>query len=284
MFEARAPLLCIRCGEALGEAREGNCLRCGLPISASVAAVGSPATAEPPGYPMPPLARKRRVGLIIGIVAALVAVVATSIGAALAFASRSGASVPAHVRAVGTPTATPHETVLLTDPMTAPIHRWLNDDSHCSFQSDGYHIAASYFCFAPTQQLENVSFTAQVRQVRGELRWFYGLVFRRAANGDYYSFEIAGAGFWRFGKVVNNQYHDIRPSTRADAVLTGAGPINTLTVWAIGTHFTFFVNSIEVGQADDNTYSFGYVGVEGNAHIEVVYTNVDVGLLSLPPQ
>src|SRR5579859_7229951 len=49
MFDARAPLLCARCGEALGEIREGNCPRCGLPISASLAAARPPTGVDGPG-------------------------------------------------------------------------------------------------------------------------------------------------------------------------------------------------------------------------------------------
>jgi len=363
MFEARAPLSCVRCGAALGEAREGNCPRCGLPISASVAAVSQPAGTDgsgagqtapmfggtmgdsppaqpgqfaappsaesgawqgnppsypyygqamgqaapptvplygqplPPGYPpygmpagypapMPPSSGgKSRAGLIIGIVAAaLVAVLVTSVGVALAL-SHPGSTSPGvqaqpTVEAQGTAavTPTPSERVFFQDPLTANTNGWADDGTNCSFHNDGYHVANGFICFAPAGSFGSVSVSVTTRQVAGPITEFYGLVLRHTSQGNYYLFSIDSNGKWRFSKVVNNTFADILPFVPNSAIHHGANEVNTLKVRAIGTHFTFFVNGIQVGEADDSTFSDGRCGVDGGGSSEIVFTNFEIAL------
>ncbi len=404
MFEARAPLSCVRCGEALGEAREGNCPRCGLPINASMVAASPPAgvdgpgdaqTAQtahtapmsgatmdaggsppaqwsypaalapdappamppglfaavpsaepgmwqgnppsmplypqpappsyplygqapgqaappsvplygqpmygqplppgyplyapgmPPGYPTPasPPARKSRMGLIIGIVAAaLVAVLVTSVGVALALSHTTAASPAAQaqptVGAQGTATVTPtpSERVIFQDPLTANTNGWIDDGTHCSIHSDGYHIIGAFICYAPTGSFGNVSVSVTTRQIAGPITEFYGLVLRRTSQGNYYKFSIDSNGKWRFSKVVNNTLTEILPFVPNSAIHQGANAVNTLKVRAIGSHFTFFVNGIEVGEADDSTFSAGLCGPDGAGSSEIVFTDFVVAL------
>jgi hypothetical protein len=364
MFEARAPLSCVRCGEALGEAREGNCPRCGLPMSASVAAASAPgaqtapmfggttgdssplhpgqSAAEPspfvepgmwqgnppsmplyaqpvppsypyygqaappsvplysqplppgyppygmpPGYPMPMSlpARKSRMGLIVGIVAtALVAVLVTSVGVALAL-SHPGSTSPAAqaqptVEAQGTATVTPtlSERVFFQDPLTANTNGWADDGTNCSFHNDGYHVANGFICFAPAGSFGSVSVSVTTRQIAGPITEFYGLVLRHTSRGNYYLFSIDSNGKWRFSKVVNNTFADILPYVPNSAIHHGANAVNTLKVRAIGTHFTFFVNGIQVGEADDSTFSDGRCGVDGAGSSEIVFTDFEIAL------
>jgi hypothetical protein len=378
MFEARAPLSCVRCGAALGEAREGNCPRCGLPISASLAAISqstgtdgpgggqtapmfggamgdsppappgpfaAPPSAEPgvwqgnppsvplypqaappsyplygqapgqaappsvplysqpmysqplppgyppygmpPGYPTPasPPARKSRTGLIIGIVAAaLVAVLVTSVGVALALSHPGDTSPGAQAQpAVGgqgttTITPTPSERVIFQDPLTANTNGWRDDGTNCSFHKDGYHITGGFICYAPTGQFGTVIVSVTTRQIAGPITEFYGLVLRRTSMGNYYAFVIDSNGKWRFSKIVNDTFVDILPFVPNSAIHQGVNAVNTLKVLAVHTHFTFFVNGTQVGEADDSTFSDGLCGVAGATNGEIVFTNFTVAL------
>ncbi len=399
MFETRTPLSCVRCGEALGEMREGNCPRCGLPISASLAAGGQagggggadttqpaplvggttgdsspvqwsfpaamapdappamppglsaattsaepgiwrgsppsvplyaqpappsyplygqvpgqaappsvplygqpmygqpmygqplppgyPPYGMPPGYPTPasPPARKSRTGLIVGIVAAaLVAVLVTSVGVALAL-SHPGDTSPAaqaqptvEAQGAASVTPTPSERVIFQDPLTANTNGWRDDGTNCSFHKDGYHITGGFICYAPTGQFGTVIVSVTTRQIAGPITEFYGLVLRRTSTGNYYAFTIDSNGKWRFSKIVNDTFEDILPYVPNSAIHQGVNAVNTLKVLASHTHFTFFVNGTQVGEADDSTFSDGLCGVAGATNGEIDFTNFTVAL------
>jgi hypothetical protein len=149
---------------------------------------------------------------------------------------------------------------------------WAND-ANCSFKPDGYHIVASYICYAPPNDVSNVTVSVTAKQVAGVTNHFYGLVLRRASVGNYYDFEIDGNGKWEFYVYKNNQGAPLVDLTANAAILTGLSVANTLQVTAIGAHFVFVVNGAQVGQADDSTFSSGYLGLEGEDGADVVYTN-----------
>lgn len=64
------------------------------------------------------------------------------------------------------------------------------------------------------------------------------------------------------------------------AIHGGYNVENTLEVQAIGSHFEFFVNGTQVGQADDTWFQVGEVGLTGDQDIEVVFTNITILLPS----
>lgn len=241
----------------------------------------------PPGYPTPasPPARKSRTGLIIGIVAAaLVAVLVTSVGVALAL-SHPGSTSPAAqaqptVEAQGTTTVTPtpSERVIFQDPLTANTNGWVDDGTHCSMHNDGYHIFGAFICYAPTGQFGTAIVSVTTRQIAGPITEFYGLVLRRTSQGNYYKFSIDSNGKWRFSKIVNDTFAEILPFVPNSAIHQGLNAVNTLKVLAVHTHFTFFVNGTQVGEADDSTFSAGLCGPDGAGDSEIVFTNFTVAL------
>lgn len=248
-------------------------------------AYGQPAPGSVPFYPQPgmmqPPARKTNIGLIVGIVALVVVLVIAVIGTVLllrigaASPTPQGPPVGATATSAAAATATAGLNVVFQDSLLSNANGWA-DDSHCSFQSDGYHVKDGYICYAPAGNFTDSTVSVQVKQVAGDVHYFYGLVLRRGSQGNFYEFDIDGNGKWAFGKVVNGTYTEIVPFVAHSAIKRGLNATNTLSVTASSTHFLFFVNGTQVGQADDSTFSSGYCGVEGDDHLEVVFTNFTI--------
>lgn len=238
----------------------------------------------PPGYPVPqPPKRGRNLALIIGIPVAIVLVLCIGGIAALAYVgshvtTRATATLPA--TSTDTPaTSTPGQGVLFQDALTASSHddKWPND-GNCSFASDGYHVKGAYLCYAPSPaaDVSDGTISVQVAQVSGDATQDYGLVFRRVSRGNFYVFGILSTGKWDFYKGVNNSASNVIDPTANSAIKTGTNVKNTLKVTMIGSHFTFFVNDVQVGTANDSSFTSGKSGVAGSDNMECVYTDYKV--------
>jgi hypothetical protein len=173
-------------------------------------------------------------------------------------------------------TPSPSETILYQDSFTDTPSDWTND-SDCSFKSDGYHVVGGNACLGPSSVTPTTAdASVTVKSVKAGQNTSYGLIFRHASSGNFYSFEISPDGQWGFVKFVNGSATTISQFKSDSAIQTGAGASNDLRVLTAGSHFTFFVNGQQVGTADDSTFAQGSFGV-GNDDVdsksEVVYTN-----------
>jgi hypothetical protein len=173
-------------------------------------------------------------------------------------------------------TATPQGFTVLRDPLTATTHShgWFTGQ-FCFFRSDGYHINDGT-CGAPTRVPNDATASVQARQISGPMLVGYGLIVRAHQVGNEvtgYYFAIASAGAWTFIRLDAGSSTPLIPFTDSSAIHMGLNEMNTLMVQAQGSHFTLFVNGVQVGEADDATYASGDVALSVPAPIEVVYTN-----------
>ena len=234
----------------------------------------------PPGYPQQPLAplppRKRRTGLIVGIVVAVVVVLGLCGGGTLLVVLSQGqTSTPTSSATSGvSATPTPAETVIYANTFASDASDWSQDPGHCYSSSDGYHAQDGYICYAPVGIQTDASVTVNVQQVSGPTTHAYGLVFRRTSVGNYYDFMIDSNGKWLFEKCVNDNCTSIVDFKANDAIKGGLNTSNTLKVAAKGSHFDFFVNGTQVGSEDDTTFASGKVGVVCTSSIDCVFTNL----------
>lgn len=247
----------------------------GVPaMSAYPGAPGTPAMyAPPPGALLPPV-RERRTGLVVGILALVVALLAAIGGVAILTSSHHTAA-PLSPSAAATASAASGPGVILNDPMTANNHGWPDDDTHCTFEADGYHIIDSYICYAPVGLLTDATIQVRAEQLQGPLDAGYGFALRRTSEGDEYYFVI-NAGDWTFQKCIDKQCVPIVDWTANSAIRGGLHASNTLKVQMRGSQFTFYVNGTQVGSASDTTYSEGKVGLAGanGATADVLFTQV----------
>ena len=217
-------------------------------------------------------------GRRVGIVAVAALVVALCGLTACGGSSMPAPAPPATATPQPTATATPAPTVLFDDPLTSNVNGWHNGDS-CFFKSDGYHINAGVVCFAPVNTPADADISVQASQISGSLQRGYGLLVRASVSNNSlndYAFVIDGVGDWAFFKDAGSTSTMLVPFTASSAIHTGINATNTLEVRMQGSHFTFFVNGTQVGQADDSTYAAGATGLAGGSGIEVVYTNFKI--------
>jgi hypothetical protein len=224
-----------------------------------------------------PEVKRRPIWLIVLVAVLILALVGVSVAAAVAISSNHNSVTPGGASAGPTATATPN--IVFFDPLTSPKVGWASD-SHCSFASDGYHVKDGYLCFAPAGEFTDSTISVNVQQISGDIHYFYGIVFRHASAGNYYLFNIDSNGKWEFDKVVNHQLSNIVPFVANAAVQHGLNETNSLSMRAQGSHFTFFVNGTQVGQADDATFTSGDCGVAGTSHGELVFTDFSIALVS----
>jgi hypothetical protein len=238
---------------------------------------------QPPygGPPQPP--KPNRTPLIIGIVAAIVLLCVVLPGTFVVIGAlrlgNGARSIVADVNATLTAEAaseTPTvatEQIIYQNPMDGTQIDMSNND-HCAFKPDGYHITASYVCFAPPRDVGDVDVTVTATQVSGPITKFFGISLRSALTvGDAYAFEVDSNGKWAFDVIKGDNATSLVDVTPNAAIKTGLGASNTLRVRAVGSHFTFFVNGVQVGQVDDATYASGLLGLFGEDGMDVAYTN-----------
>jgi S-layer protein (TIGR01567 family) len=88
----------------------------------------------------------------------------------------------------------------------------------------------------------------------------YGLVLRRDASGNYYCFQISGAGNYRFDVNLNGNWREIVPDTWSSKINTGRDK-NVLRVVCSGESFIFYANGAKIGEAQDSSITSGRVGL-----------------------
>src|SRR5579859_1209822 len=239
------------------------------------AAPGTVPLAPPAWAPAAP--SKRRSYALVGLLVLLLVAVVAGGSAALYLVANGqhGATISI------APTPTPGSITLLQDPLTYNAYGWASD-SHCFFSDGSYHVKAGYVCFAPMSlpSLQNGEVSVQMKQVAGQTDWFDGLKLRWTKGGNAYGFVITSNGYWKFDKFVNGQRSDVVASVRTTALRIGSNVSNTLDVRMMGAKFTFYINGQRVGQATDDTFVSGKVGLSANSQggVEVAFNNFDASM------
>jgi hypothetical protein len=271
---------CPSCGLGLAGVTLARCPRCGQPILKPETPPEQPVEVAPPAprvaSPLTPLATVRprwyaRRRLLAGALAGLLVVVcAVSCGALYLINTHSK---PATIKPLPGVTATLQGTLTYVDAFTSGLDGWAAD-SNCHIRRDGYHVQNGYVCYAPVQNVFDVDVYVQVKEASGSARGLYGLVFRGFDDGNYYVFGVTANGDWGAFVCADKTCKPLAGYERDTAVQVGLGATNALEVWVVGTHFTFFVNGVKVGEADDSSVGNGRVGLYAEQGVEASFTNL----------
>jgi hypothetical protein len=240
-----------------------------------------------PPYPATTLSPNRRAPLVIGTLSLMV-VLALLLGAGLLLRgslniNRAQTSVESTPAGQSHTTETPATatvfpgTTLYQSSLKGAAGGWVND-SHCLAKSDGYHITGAYLCYAPVTQQGNVDITVTAKQLSGPASLLYGIVFRDSGS-NYYLFAIDANGKWTFAKLHNTTTTYLIQPTVSTAIKGTLNQTNVLEIRAVGSHFSLFVNGIQVGQASDSAYSAGLIGLTSEGGVEIVYVNIRIAKL-----
>lgn len=254
---------------------------------ADVAADQQPARApiQQPAIPPPAAPRKTSIGRVALGILLFVIVFASGVGVGILVGKPQSQPTPIASKAptptpIPSPTATPVEHIIFTDPLTAPAYPWRVDVIHCLFKGGSYHIFHAFICSAPVGVQSDVAVSVQVKLVAGNVGDAFGINLRFTSTGNFYDFLITSNSTWRFVKDVNSKAATIISDTSNAAIKPGLNTSNTLLVRVKGAHFDFFVNGIQVGEANDSTFSAGLVGLIGAEKADAAFNNFQVATLT----
>lgn len=171
------------------------------------------------------------------------------------------------------PAGTAAPSVVFSDPLTSANTHWL-ENANCRFGTGGYLVSDGWLCVTKAANVGDVNVKVSVKEISGASNAAYGLVLRSSDDlNNYYVFHIFGDGQWDFGRPGPDHITHIVAPTANSAIKRGLNVTNTLEVDMSGSHFTFFVNGVKVGEVSDATYASGLTGFDSAEGTTVQYND-----------
>lgn len=216
---------------------------------------------------------------IAGVALVAVLVVVLLVGLRPLFASK-GTTVTHQPTPTLAPSPTPADKVVFQDSMSKPSSQW-GQSGRSYFSNGGFEINGAWLVFSPANALSNGTVSVRLRQIGGVSDQFYGLVIRAQNNESYYVFGLSESQQWSFQRVAHGGHTMIVAPTTDAHIKRGPNASNTITVVMRGSHFTFYVNGVQIGQADDSAYASGTTGIVNIvSRLQVVYNDFSVAVLA----
>jgi len=179
----------------------------------------------------------------------------------------------------------------LNDPNNASTMaaNW-DQDSHCSFASDGYHVMEGvnlvnlHGCRESANSYTDAAISVDVRIRIGHSG---GLFFRVSldALGNYtggYLYEIDTTGRYKIS-AFNTSPQPLQDWTASSALKKGFSVTNTLQVIARGSNLLFYANGVFLTAITDSTYTSGliaFLATTNGTDADITYSNLKVYTLS----
>lgn len=253
--------------------------------SASQPAYGAPpqpyGTASQPPFvapPQPPV-KKRSSGALIGVILAIIVVLAgLGVGGYFLFLKKGGTVVTTSTPTVSAPL---YQASLTKDP-----GNWDCSDAKCSFRADGYHVQAldnfvysAYLTKVFTDAtIEVKAIMAQGVTTSGSTTSAMGISFHIPQSNKLsgYGFLIYADGTYDLVKWDDkgNSSHLVDLSG-SSAIHQGLNQENDLKLVIKGNSFTLFINDQQLTQTTDSTYTGGYIGLNASSKgTEVIYSDL----------
>lgn len=256
-----------------------------------------------PQYVPPTPRKKRRTGLIIGIVVLIILIILVGVFAALYQTGQHQLAVQGTATAQANVTATVHANltataivatypfsnkVLLNDPLSdnSKGMKWDETTNQtggvCKFTGNAYHASesqAGYFntCFANQSHFSDFTFQVDMTIISGDRG---GLLFRAdSANTKLYYLRLSQTGAYSLFLYVDSTGTNAKTLDHGTLTgfNTGVNQKNTVGVVARGSSISLYVNKQLVNTITDSTYSAGEIGLTAELltnSTEVVYNNL----------
>jgi hypothetical protein len=136
-------------------------------------------------------------------------------------------------------------------------------------------------CFAHATHFSNFTFEAQADIIKGDEA---GLIFRaNDSSSQFYVFRINRDGTYALYISQNEKNSVPIAEDSSNAIKTGLGQTNILTVIARSSNIYMYINKQFVGSVNDSTYTSGEIGVfagDNTNATEVAFRNVRVFAVS----
>jgi hypothetical protein len=176
-----------------------------------------------------------------------------------------------------------------SDPATGWV-TWVDEDSQVWYEGDQLNVLINtegwmaYPTYAPESgdtfgdlYIEVDGALVVVPEAGGD----YGIITRQSQESSYYQFVVDGAGYFKVRKHSGEGWTVLLDWQESDAIRQAMDGANRLQVVCRGPALLFYVNGIFLGQAEDEAFSSGRIGVsagsyEGGAGVQAVFDNVVV--------
>ncbi len=253
---------------------------------------GGPA-ARPSFQPEEPEKKKSKTGLYIaggcGCLAVLIAII---VGIVLLVRSY-GTIVPPDIGGGSTEVTVVAERrpevgeVLYTEDFDDPTSGWdefSGDDQTVGYQGGRYVILVdreNWMTWGNAYEWfdDGILITVDATKIGGPDDNGFGVVFGYQDDLNFYRFEIASDGYYRFGKYVDNEWIEIIPWTESTLVRQGNAR-NRISVEMRDGTFVFGVNGEPLDKAQDGSFADGDVGLVAGSFdtpgVEIAFDNIRV--------
>jgi hypothetical protein len=159
----------------------------------------------------------------------------------------------------------PRGKLLLDDDFSRQHWKIYSDTEHRKGYTDGRYFiivdAPEYsFWSIAGETYDDFVMEVETLQVEGPENNDYGVILRYQDDGNFYSFEISGDGYYTFSKLVDDELYEIIPWQRSDAIRP-APQSNVLRVEVVDANFTFYINDELVDAAIDSKFGQGDIGL-----------------------
>jgi hypothetical protein len=159
----------------------------------------------------------------------------------------------------------PRGELLLNDDFSHPHWKVYSDSEHRKgYVDDRYFIvvdAPEYsFWSIAGETYDDFVLEVETIQLDGPENNDYGVILRYQDDGNFYSFEISGDGYYTFNKLVDNELYEIIPWQWTEAIQPGKQG-NVLRVEVVDSNFTFYINDELIDAAIDPEFGQGDIGL-----------------------
>lgn len=117
------------------------------------------------------------------------------------------------------------------------------------------------------EQVANVQVSTKVRLTDAEMDGYFGLMIREyetETTNEFYAFALDASGEWyTFWLYTNDEWISLIDWTEIDVDLS---EWTQMTVQAVGSHFSLFLNGTLIGEVEDGTIASGVNGMLVGAH------------------
>lgn len=192
--------------------------------------------------------------------------------------SAPGASNTPQTIAVNLAITSVHRQVLFSDDFSDESSAWdtYSDTEGSAFYHDGaLHLKANTFAEYAVVSYHRQEFTDFALEVETKLvegtddNWHQ--VFCRIQNTivpEYYEYAISADGYYRLGKVVNEEPIELVPTTRSIHIHTGENAVNLMRIECVGSNLRLSVNGHLLAETEDSTYASGSLGLAATGWME----------------
>jgi hypothetical protein len=147
-----------------------------------------------------------------------------------------------------------------------------------AYKTDSWH---GWSLSGITQKDAYVEMTAKPGSCSGKDR--YGLVLRSPDPTQAYFYGFSCDGRYSLRKWDGSEFTIIVDWASSSSILSGAEQINRLGVKMVGSHFTFYANGNQIGEADDSSFKEGKLGIfiaaSATENFSVLVDEVDYWIL-----